>query len=103
MKFNFIVSLLIVFVMCLSVGYVYKHAFKRLHNKWIPIVLIIVGGVAMCILVNKFDIVTAIKGISGAGLATITHEAVKQQKKNPKSGGVYSKSNEEIHEAQEVE
>lgn len=103
MKFSFIVSLIIVAILCLCVGYICKHKFKRLHNKWIPIILIVVGGIAMCILLNRFDIVTMIKGISGAGMATLAHESVKQQKKNPKSGGVFSQSNDEIHEANEVE
>ena len=53
-----------VLVFCMCVGWAYKHLTSA-DNKYIPVVLMILGGVLACIYFQKLDIITI-----GAGFVT---------------------------------
>lgn len=69
----------VVFVACLIVGYIVKHAsfLKWIPNNDIPIVLAIVGAVLNCIVVN-FDIESIVYGAMMGLASTGLHQAFKE-------------------------
>lgn len=69
----------VVFVACLIVGYVVKHAsfLKWIPNNDIPIVLAVVGAVLNCV-VGKFDVESIVYGAMMGLASTGLHQAFKK-------------------------
>lgn len=79
MDLEFIVDLYIpiVMVICLCLGFVWKKFFPA-DNKWIPLILMIVGGVLGCVVAKDIAIDHIAAGMV-TGLASVgLHQAFKQ-------------------------
>ena len=82
MDFNAIIELTknlnpTVIFACLIVGYCIKHSITAIDNKWIPLIVTVLGAVINCVIAG-FNIETVICG-GGAGLMSVGfHQLFKQ-------------------------
>lgn len=57
-----------------GLGAVIKHLVPRLPNKWIPVILAIVGTVAACVIAPEVTVLIAIRGFASAAVAVGLHQ-----------------------------
>ena len=79
MDLEFIVDLYIpiVMVICLCLGFVWKKFFPA-DNKWIPLILVIVGGVLGCVVAKDIAIDHIAAGMVTGLAATGLHQVFAQ-------------------------
>lgn len=79
MDLEFIVDLYIpiVMVICLCIGFVWKKFFPA-DNKWIPLILMIVGGVLGCVVAKDIAIDHIAAGMVTGLAATGLHQVFAQ-------------------------
>lgn len=79
MNLEFIVEMYIpvVMVICLCIGFVWKRFFPA-DNKWIPLILMILGGVLGCVVVKDIAIDHIAAGMVTGLAATGLHQVFAQ-------------------------
>ena len=79
MNLDFIIDMYIptVMVICLCVGFVLKRFFP-LDNKWIPLILMILGGALACIYSKGFNLENIAAGMVTGLASTGLHQIFKQ-------------------------
>lgn len=67
----------IVMVACLAVGYVLSK-FIPMDNKWIPLIMLILGAILACIANNDYTLTTIVAGMVTGLASTGFHQLFKQ-------------------------
>lgn len=88
----------IVLVACLCVGYVIKN-FMPTDNKWIPLIMLILGAVFACVYKNTLQFETIVAGAVTGLASTGFHQVFAQLIRNPKAGGEDGTNDADDHEA----
>lgn len=79
MNLNFIIEMYIpvVMVVCLCIGYVIKN-FLPTDDKWIPLIMLILGAILGCIANQTVDVSTVAAGMVTGLASTGLHQVFKQ-------------------------
>lgn len=80
MDLNFISEMYIplVIALCLVVGYILKHWIKDVDNKYIPTILVILGGISACLSQMDISLELIVSGMLSGLASTGLHQAFKQ-------------------------
>lgn len=79
-------SIPMVTLLCLVVGYILKHWIKDVKNRLIPTILVVLGAVAACFINETISIENIVAGSISALASTGLHQTFKQLIKGDKNG-----------------
>lgn len=68
----------VVVIACLICGYIVKHWIKDVDNKYIPTIVVILGGVLACIVTKDVSVEVITAGCCSGLISTGAHQLLKQ-------------------------
>lgn len=68
----------VVLIACLLVGFIVKKWVADEHDKWIPTIVFVLGGILGCVALQKVDLTTIVAGCASGLASTGMHQMFKQ-------------------------